>query len=1500
MNTDKVFYQLSESQKSIWYLEKAYPGTSINIIAGTLRMKGEVSYSALEKALNLFVKKSDAMRLRIHEEDGVATQSVVEYEAFKVDHFDFSNSGGLKQLFIWDEGKTRTPFNVIDNPLFYCATFKVSGEEGGFYMKMHHLCSDAWTMGIFTRQVVDLYSKIRRNEEVDDSPNPSFIEHLANEAEYEKSDRFLNDKAYWSRKFETLPEMTVLKPMKSGGNTISAKRKTLVTPLKLSNKIREFCALHKISVFTLFMSVLSIYINRVTGIEDIVLGTTILNRTNLKEKETPGMFVSVAAPVRISISDTMDFLTFSKAMLVENMNVLRHQKYPYNYMIRDLKKAHKHLARLFDIVLNYQNSRFRKDETEEEYTAKWIFSEGQVESLVISVNDREDSGNLIVDYDFLTDVFNIKEIEFLHQHIISLLWHALDNPSKKISKLEMISEKEKHTILYEFNNTFADYPRDKTLHQIFEEQVEKTPDNTALIFGDRRMTYAELNEKSNRLAHTLRDKGIGPDKIVGIKTYRSFEMMIGILGILKAGGAYMPIDPDYPAERKNFMLKNSRTGILLAQSGLSATLSFEGLIIDLDNQSAYSHDASNLPNINTPRDLAYVIYTSGSTGNPKGVMVEHSSVVNRLNWMQKKYPLDKNSIIMQKTTYTFDVSVWELFWWSFAGASVCLVPPGGEKDPEAMIKLIERHEITTMHFVPSMLSAFLYYVENRNCASRLASLKNVFASGEALSIQQVHAFNRLLYASNGTLLSNLYGPTEATVDVSYFNCSPMPRLSAVPIGKPIDNISLYILDKNQNLLPVGIPGELYIGGVGVARGYLNNPELTSEKFVINPYKRNEILYRTGDRARWYPKGDIEFLGRADNQVKLRGFRIELGEIEARILSYPNVREAAVRAFTDECDFTWLAAYVSADKPVGIEALSSYLSESLPAYMVPAAFTFLNHMPKTANGKMDRNALPRPEYRATLSADYSPSADDTEAELVGIWQKVLGVDGVGVLDEYTAVGGDSLKAIMIIADINRKWGIEVSPKEIFQTRNIRELAKLVKKAAGTCYTPIPQVEESPWYPASAAQKRIFAESQIGDGTVFNMPLCFLVDGIIECDKLKEIFNIIIRRHESLRTSFDVHDGVPVQIIHQDVDFDIEESDTDETDIDKLMTAFIRPFDLTKAPLFRIKLIHFSGKRHLFMMNTHHIISDGASLNIIVKEMTELLRGKALPETTVQYKDFTVWHNEFLKSDEIRKQETYWLNHLSGDIPVLDMPTDFSRPLYKSLEGNTLYFTLDEELTRGLKRLASLMETTLYMVLISAYGVLLSKYTGQEDIIIGINVEGRNHSDLRNVIGVFFNTPVARCYPNREKSFKALLAEVKEELLNVYDNQDYPFEELASRMELKQNPSRSLVFDTLFMMQNIDPKIMITDDLVFEQFNYNSRRSIVDICIGAYCLSETITCRLEYCTKLFRDETMRLFAKQYENVLWEIVKRPSKKIKEIRLMINTNLSKEEEATFFTQIS
>jgi len=560
----------------------------------------------------------------------------------------------------------------------------------------------------------------------------------------------------------------------------------------------------------------------------------------------------------------------------------------------------------------------------------------------------------------------------------------------------MTLEENKQKILDEFNDTGADFPEDKTIHGLFEEQVERTPKHTAAIFGNCKLSYRELNEKANRLARLLRSKGVGPDTLVGILVERSLEMVVGIYGILKAGGAYLPISTSNPVIRTVHLLKESGTKVLLTQGKFLPALELAGdgtEIINLEDDGIYQGPSSNLPVVNSSRDLVYVIYTSGSTGKPKGVAIEHRSVVNRLHWMQRKYPLTVGDIILQKTPFFFDVSVWEMFWWSMTGAGVCFLLPGGEKFPQFIVEAVARNSVTVTHFVPSMMSVFLEYLRNsEEDVGRLVSLRRVFASGEKLTSSHVRAFNEILYEKNGTCLTNLYGPTEATVDVTYFDCPVDGAIETIPIGKPIDNTQLYILGEGNRINGVGEEGELCIGGVGVARGYLNNPEMTSQKFgpqitqimSINEIKNKKInksfsggaggrffkkaplLYRTVDLARWMPNGNVDFLGRQDHQVKIHGLRIELGEIESIISGYPAVRENVVVVKQYGKNITMIVAYVvsKSEGLFSVKELKSYLKERLPDYMVPNLFVVLDQFPLTPSGKVDRNALPEPQFTNT--------------------------------------------------------------------------------------------------------------------------------------------------------------------------------------------------------------------------------------------------------------------------------------------------------------------------------------------------------------------------------------------------------------------------------------------------------------------------------------------------------------------------------------------------------
>ncbi|MDF2655730.1 MAG: hypothetical protein K0R19_2204 [Bacillota bacterium] len=1031
-------YPLTHQQKGIWYMEKLYPDTSIGVIAATLRVRGAVDLDLIESAINLFIEKNDAIRFRITEENGDPIQYISPYEPVHFERYEFASN---EELYRWDEVQSALPFQLADAPLFYFALVRVSESDAGFYIRLHHLISDAWTMVLLVNQVFEYYAALSEGRSVDPSPLPSYTAYIENEKKYLTSKRFESDKSYWEEKFENWQEVCTLKSRKISGISSKAKRRTLVLPQKLSGKIHEYCRVKGVSEFSLFIAAVSMYLNRVAGKENVVLGTTLLNRTNAAEKNTAGMFASLGVPLSIPIRYDMNFDNFVELVSKEILSALRHQKYPYDMLLRHVREQKKTSDSLFDIVLTYQNSKFEKELFSGNYISRWHFTGHQIESLIINLNAREHDGQLIVDYDYLVDLFCATEIDFIHQHIINLLWHALDNPLKEIERLNMLSEKERKKILYTFNETQAEYPMDKTMPELLDEQVEKTPDNIAVSCGATAITYRELKDRSNRLAVRLQELGVGRDSVVGLAFYRSIEMVVAVWGVMKAGGAYLPIDPSSPPERAEHMLTECNANIVLTHHAARFVPPCSCSVLNLDESESYGESGAEPKKYPNPNDMAYVIYTSGSTGKPKGAMLEHRGLVNRLWWMQRRYPLTQESVILQKTPYTFDVSVWELMWWTLAGARVTMLSPGGEKDPAVIINAIKNNKVTTMHFVPSMLSAFLQYLESSNRTEELSSLRQVFASGEALGLEQVRRFNRLLNRSYGAELYNLYGPTEATVDVSYFDCSPEVTLNCVPIGRPIDNTRLYILDPHLNLLPIGIPGELYIGGVGLARGYIGQPELTNERFVPDPYMPGERIYKTGDLARWFAQGDIEYLGRLDHQLKIRGFRVELGEIENRLMQHKAIRDAVVTGI-EYAGQKHLCAYYAAERELASRDLRAHIQKKLPEYMVPSFFVQLASLPVSANGKVDRKALPLPLV-ANEKRSYTPPGNKFETRLCEVAEEVLKLERVGIEDNLFELGADSLSVIAILSQIYEEgWGLTAS--DFYTCANIRELAA---KASG---------------------------------------------------------------------------------------------------------------------------------------------------------------------------------------------------------------------------------------------------------------------------------------------------------------------------------------------------------------------------------------------------------------------------------------------------------------------
>ncbi|UCH92161.1 MAG: amino acid adenylation domain-containing protein [Candidatus Aminicenantes bacterium] len=915
-----------------------------------------------------------------------------------------------------------------------------------------------------------------------------------------------------------------------------------------------------------------------------------------------------------------------------------------------------------------------------------------------------------------------------------------------------------------------------------------------------------------------------------------------------------------------------------------------------------------------PGNLAYVIYTSGSTGKPKGVMLQHGSVVNRLNWMQRFYPLGENDMILQKTSVTFDVSVWELFWWFFNGACVCLLEPGGEKNPEVIIKTIERNKITTIHFVPSMLNVFLDYLEYPGNVIHSAYLKRVFSSGEALKTDHAEKFNKLLQQAHQIDLINLYGPTEAAVDVSYFDCPPqvISEYTTIPIGKPIDNICLYIVGKHLNIQPMGIPGELWISGIGLGRGYLNRPELTAEKFILThsswfvvdrKMMKGDVkfpgsgelsvvsrIYKTGDLARWFPDGNIEFLGRIDHQVKIRGHRIETGEIESRLKSVEYIKEAVVIDRADEKGDRYLAAYVVSGKTLDITEISNMLSQSLPDYMLPSFFVPLERIPLSPNGKLDRKALPAPDF--TLGAGNTMPRNEIEKKLAELWSEILNIEQnmIGIDSNFFNLGGHSLNATVMVLKIHKEFNMKIPLSEVFKSPEIKSLAEYIKGAMEEKFTSITLAEKKDYYVLSSAQKRLYFIQQMEpQNTVYNMPLIAKFESI-DAEKLEASLKKLIKRHDSLRTSFQVIEDVgPVQKIHGDVEFKIEYHYSDQIlpgeEIENITGNFVRPFDLSRAPLMRVGMIKTRSGQVLLLVDQHHIISDEISQQLSLDDFLALYEGQELPPLKLRYKDYSEWQNSAIQQNVISKQKDYWLREFSGEIPTVNLPIDYPRKEVRNFEGQSIRFTLGREETTALKQLALQEDSTLYFVQICIFNVFLAKISGQEDIIIGTLTAGRKHADLEKIIGMFVNTIPLRNFPTSEKTFVEFLHEVKARTLETFENEDLQFEDIVNLLEIKKSANRNPLFDIGFGFLHMDEQQeakSIGDRTDLPPGIYlNSNSSRFDISLYGRHTREKILYTFEYRTKLFKKEKIERFVKYFLEIISQVLANKYIKLSDINI-------------------
>ncbi len=1443
------YYPTSSPQKRLLFLDKLEDlGISYNLPSVRV-IHGPLDRQRFEDAFRVLIQRHESLRTSFEFIDGIPVQRVHADVDFQVVYQEGNEAeiDDLARQFI-------KPFDVSKAPLFRVGLIKLSENKHLFLFDMHHTISDGISMTILVKEFSQLY----QGESLPELPI-QYKDFAVWQNELFKKGQIKNQEDYWLDVFKG--EIPVLNlPMdyqRPSIQSFAGDKFTFQAGRELTQKLNALASETGTTLYMVLLAAYNVLLAKYSGQEDIIVGSPIAGRRHADLENIVGIFVNTLA-MRNYPQFSEKFHDFLLKVKTNALNAYENQDYPFEELVEHLGLA-RDVSRnpLTDTVFVLQNVGNQDIQIANlDFTA--YDYKTQIAQFDLVLNARESAEDIGFTLEYGTQLYRKETIVKMAGHFLNILREVSGNPEISLGQIDILSAAEKKQLLVDFNRTRAEYPKEKTIQELFEEQVSKRPDQIAVVFKDQQLTYRELNEKANQLARVLREKGVGQDSVVGLLVRPSLEMFIGALGILKSGGSYLPIDHEYPQERIRYMLEDSYTGILLTQKEFNSGFDFPAETLDLEDETLYQGKKENLSHSNRSNNLAYIIYTSGSTGKPKGVMIEHRSLINLCQWHINDYQVTNSDKSTKYAGFGFDASVWEIFPYLLSGSTIHVIPEELRLDVGELNRYYEAHGIT-ISFLPTQICEEFLKTGNR-------SLRKLLTGGDKL---------RQYVKTNFELVNN-YGPTENTVvTTSFVTNQTYPN---IPIGKPVSNSQIYILGENQQLQPVGVAGELCISGDGLARGYLNRPELTTEKFVANPYEPGERMYRTGDLARWLPDGNIEFLGRIDQQVKVRGYRIELGEIESELLNYESVKEAVVIDKEDNTGNKYLCAYLVSDQEFSVSDLRKHLARELPDYMVPSYYVPVERIPLTLNGKIDRKALPQPEGALYAAASYEAPGSHTEEILASIWQEVLEVGKIGIHDNFFNLGGHSLKATVLASRIHKEMNVEIPLREIFQRATIRELAEYMDGAAENMYAAIQPVAEQADYPVSAAQKRLYVLNQLDrEGTGYNIPGVMVIEGELNRERLAETFYKLVQRHEALRTSFQLKEGEPVQIIHPAIDFEVDYQAGNEAQVQSTVAAFVRPFDLSKAPLLRVGLIKLSGHKHILMLDIHHIIADGVSMNILTEEFIRLYEGKDLSKLRIQYKDYAVWQRQLFAGEIIRargraKQEEYWLKAFGGEIPLLNLPTDYPRPTVQSFAGDRITFNAGRKLAEELKTLAAATGGTLYMVLLAAYNVLLSKYAGQEDIIVGSPSAGRPHADLEGIIGMFVNTLAMRNQPESGKTFKEFLLEVKANALSAYENQDYQFEELVEKLNLKRDISRNPLFDVMFALQNVGHSEAKLADVQLTPYEFENRIAKFDLMLEATEIGDGIGLSLEYCTQLFRKETIQRMAGHFLNILQEAAANP----------------------------
>jgi len=1515
---------LSFAQQRLWFIDQLRPGQTAYNIPAALRLEGELQTDILHRCLNDIVARHDILRTQFVTSEDEPIQKILQAVTIELPIVELPETANQSLSTYLQPQLQKTasePFGLESGPLLRCQLLRISETDHILVVVVHHIIADYWSLRVLMKEIVLLYQSLAAGQQ---SYLPSLPIQYGDYAAWQQThiaNQGSTQLDYWRKQLANPPAVLQLptdRP-RPAIQTFNGAKYGFVLPAELSSELKQLAQRSQATLFMTLLAAFQVLLYRYSGQSDILVGSTVSNRDRAETKDLIGLFVNNLV-FRASVDPQQPFQEFLQQTKATAIEAYAHQDIPFEQVVDalniDRQLSHNALFQAMFILHNTPKLSFELPNLK----VTPIELENKTARFDLSLDMYEVETGLTGTFEYNTELFNKGTLERFAAHFRELLTGIVSTPETSISKLTLLTRTELSE-LADWNQTTVEVPQ-KCAHELIEAQVEKTPDAIALS-PDNIWTYQQLNQRANQLAHYLTSQGVTQKSRIALAINRSAELIIALLAVLKLGSTYIPLDPTHPESRLEYVLQDADISLILeSDASLSSHLSELAVTtLDIKRQSK-AIDQCSSGNLNTPvqpDDLAYIIYTSGSTGKPKGVPIRHRSLVNLLSSMAKAPGITADDALLAVTTVAFDIATLELLLPLIVGARLSIASDETVRDSDRLISQLKNDNITVMQATPATWRLLL--------DSGWQGSKNlkIFCGGEALDLALAQ---QLL--PNCCELWNLYGPTETTIWSSAIRIDKaLLEKGFVPIGGPIDNTEFYILDEQQQVIPTGIPGELYISGQGLSPGYLNRSELTAEKFQTipipqslnpsaaersrSPIPQSSILYRTGDRVRRHPNGTLEYLGRLDYQIKLRGFRIELGDIETAISDHLDVDQALVTLYqkkggTEEnnqhrepqlvayCK-VWADIEIESNAAESIQNIRQHLSQKLPAYMVPTAYVLLTDFPLTPNGKIDRKALPEPTASRQVTAKFVVPKTETEQIIATLWSETLDVESIGANDNFFDLGGHSLLAAKMIARSRTTLNKEISLRSLFENPTLSTFGTAIDATEeNSNELVIPPVPRDQTLPLSFAQQRQWILAQLEpDSPFYNIPAAIQIAGTLSLSILEKSLNLLCQRHEELRSAFTAVDGKAQLNILPTASLQIEytdmrEGNRQEKDIQAHLEPFIRqPFDLDTAPLMRAKVIQTKEEQYIVSLVLHHIIGDAASVNLLMRETIYIYRQLQaqqeiiLPSLPIQYVDYAAWQQTL----DTTEQLTYWTQQLADTPPLLALPTDFPRPATQQFDGDSYHFTLSPTQTQALQRLSQQHNATLFMTLMSAFQLLLHRYSSMEDIVVGTPISQRPSATLENVLGIFVNTLAIRGDFSQARSFSQLLGQVRDIALAAYAHQEVPFEQIIDALDITRNWSHSPLFQVMFVWQAAQPTAIETsNEITWTPLSLQSNTTKVDLTLS---MAEEKTAenvflsgKIEYRRDLFKRGTIEAMADAFCTLLEAIVQSPEQSIATLPLV------------------